>query len=338
MTDDVCTVRALLARHDPAPPAPDNPAHDAVGRTTFARILATPQATSPRRWAPARRPAAHRGRWAAAVTAAAVAAIAVALGVLPVGGASRSAYAATPPLLHYQASASTPTATVLLRQLAERAQAQPAPSTGRYHYLDLQTWALWTRVAGGEGHSRVVPAHSRYWIADDGSGKTETVVDGKEQTRTLAPGEWARMYDVGALSTDPATLAGQLAVGHPTSNGAAERFVAVTDLWIQQAPPPALQAAILRVLADQPGLVDRGHVTDRAGRPGVAVSVDSAYGGLPTRYTLIFDPATGMVLDYEETLTTTAGKLNVPIPSTISYTTWRGYGDVDHLGATPAPR
>ena len=126
-----------------------------------------------------------------------------------------------------------------------------------------------------------------------------------------------------------------LGVGHPTANGVAERLVAVTDLWKQQAPPPALQAAMLRVLATQPGLVNRGTVTDRAGRTGVAVSIDSSYTGLPTRYTLILDPTTGMLLDYEEMLTTTAGKINVPIPSVVSYTVWINYGDVGQIGDVP---
>jgi hypothetical protein len=143
------------------------------------------------------------------------------------------------------------------------------------------------------------------------------------------------MYDVASLSTNPATLARQLAVGHPTSNGVAELFVAVTDLWREQAPAPVLQAAILRALADQPGLVNQGTVIDRAGQPGVAISVDSDYSGLPTRYTLIFDDSTGMLRDYEEMLTTTAGKLNVPVPSVISYTVWRGYGEVTNAGDLP---
>lgn len=110
----------------------------------------------------------------------------------------------------------------------------------------------------------------------------------------------------------------------------------LTDLWAQRAPSPQLQAALLRVLADEPGLVDRGQVVDRAGRHGVAVSVDSAYTGLPTRYTLILDPHTGMLLDYEQTLTTTASKLNVPNPSVIGYTVWLAYGDVNQVGQQPA--
>jgi hypothetical protein len=86
--------------------------------------------------------------------------------------------------------------------------------------------------------------------------------------------------------------------------------------------PPAVRAAVLRFVAATPGIRLTGHVTDRAGRPGIAVSLDSDYSGLPTRYTLIFDEHDGRLLGDEEMLTTTAGKLNVPVPSVIGYTTY----------------
>jgi hypothetical protein len=271
-----------------------------------------------------------------AVTVVAVAGLTAALIVSPLAGRGHPAYAATPPLLQYMAGSNAPSASVALRQLAAQAQRQPSPTSGHYHYLDLQEWSLWSQISHGEGDSRVVPSQRRAWIADDGSGRTESLVDGRQQSRTLEPGESRRLFDVGSLSRDPATLAGQLAVGHPTGYGVAEMLVAVTDLWREQALPPELQAAVLRLLADQPGLVNRGRVFDRAGRPGIAISVDSDYSGLPTRYTIIFDDSTGMLRDYEETLTTTAGKLNVPIPSVISYTIWRGFGDVNHVGDSPS--
>jgi hypothetical protein len=77
---------------------------------------------------------------------------------------------------------------------------------------------------------------------------------------------------------------------------------------------------MLRYLSTVPGLTVLGQVTDRAGRSGVGFAVESDYSGLPTRYTVIIDPDDGRLLDCEETLTTTAGNLNVPIPSVISYT------------------
>lgn len=50
--------------------------------------------------------------------------------------------------------------------------------------------------------------------------------------------------------------------------------------------------------------------------------VDSDYTGLPTRYIQIYDPDDGRLFATEDVLTADAGKLNVPIPSVISYETF----------------
>ncbi|MER5704080.1 hypothetical protein ABT023_19365 [Micromonospora sp. NPDC002296] len=82
---------------------------------------------------------------------------------------------------------------------------------------------------------------------------------------------------------------------------------------------PAQRAAVLRLLADLPGITVTGTVTDRAGRAGEAFSITSSAHGLPAQYTVIVDPRSGALWGYEEVLTTTAGKLNVTIPAVISY-------------------
>jgi hypothetical protein len=84
--------------------------------------------------------------------------------------------------------------------------------------------------------------------------------------------------------------------------------------------PPRVRAAVLRYLAATPGLTVTGPVTDRRGRNGIGFSIESAYSGLPTRYTLIIDPRDGRLLDDEQMLTTSAGKLNVTVPAIIGYT------------------
>jgi hypothetical protein len=92
----------------------------------------------------------------------------------------------------------------------------------------------------------------------------------------------------------------------------------IADLHREAAPGPNVRAALLTVLASQRGVRAEGSVTDRDGRPGVAFSLTDD-SGLPTRTTYIFDRRTGVLLDTEEMLIETAGKLNVPIPSVISY-------------------
>ncbi|WP_405091667.1 hypothetical protein OG767_00325 [Micromonospora sp. NBC_01392] len=79
------------------------------------------------------------------------------------------------------------------------------------------------------------------------------------------------------------------------------------------------EAAVLRLLADLPGITVTGIVTDRTGRAGEAFSITSRAHGLPAQYTVIVDPRSGALWGYEEVLTTTAGKLNVTIPAVISY-------------------
>jgi hypothetical protein len=59
--------------------------------------------------------------------------------------------------------------------------------------------------------------------------------------------------------------------------------------------------------------------------------VVSSGSGLPTKSTLIFDPATGWLLDAEEMLIESAGKLNVPIPSVISYSVFAERSFVTHI-------
>jgi hypothetical protein len=130
-------------------------------------------------------------------------------------------------------------------------------------------------------------------------------------------------------------VAHQLDIGHPRSIGPVERFVSLTDRALIQPIPPKAQAAILLVLGRSPGLIDSGEVTDRAGRAGIAVSLDSAYSGLPTRYTLIFDPHNGGLLGEEETLLGNPGKLNVRPRSVIAYTAYLASAYVTSPTARP---
>lgn len=178
----------------------------------------------------------------------------------------------------------------------------------------------------GRTTSEVVPVLSESWISADGAGRTVTTVEdpGKgahRENERHGPGELAGNQDLRILSADDRLLSEQLAPGHPAQNGPAERLVAIKDIYGQVPVPPAVRAAILRYLAATPTLTATGTVTDRAGRAGLAFSLDSDYSGLPTRYTLIIDPSDGRLLASEDTLTTRAGALNVPIPSVIGYTT-----------------
>ena len=236
------------------------------------------------------------------------------------------ALGATPPLLTYRPVAAD--AAGVLDHLATRVERLPdTTGDGRYAYRETRGWNLWTEVGHNQRvTSAVVPSTTKAWTAADGSGRTvrRWVEPGyppqfEDETHPADPG--ALMWPLRSLSADNPTLARQLEEGHPPENGPYERLVAVDDAYGEMPLPPDVRAAVLRYVARTPGLVLAGRVTDRAGREAIAVAVDDM-SGLPTRHTLLFDPADGRLLGREEMLTTSAGKLNVPIPSVIGYTVY----------------
>lgn len=282
---------------------------------------------------------AGRRWWVPAAGVAAAVLLAVTVG-LP--GRTAPAMAATPPVLHYAQVASTSRSeaeTLASRSLARQRLQRTAPEafTVRWH-----EWSLSTRVDGRQVTSAVVPVQVALTRRADGSAelvrrtaapqfperqfRERWEQDGRPAERPVEVEhqQWqAGGYTqvAAALPDDPARLLPVLAATHPiTQLGDAEVLVAIADAYRSAQLSPAQQAALFAVAASRPGLEPFGRVTDRAGRPGYALSVESDHTGLPTRYTAIFDPVTGRLLDLEQTLTRTAGSLNVPVPSTIGYT------------------
>jgi hypothetical protein len=245
-------------------------------------------------------------------------------------GSSTRALAATPkPLTYHSPGPGAPSGRQELLNLAAVAARQPKLSAHHplYAYTKTRGWYLDSRIDGKLVTSTVVPTTTESWAAPNGSGRMRTTLDKPGSAPTVIddfnPGGNDPLL---RLTTDKTALARELAQGHPRSDGPVERFVALTDLASRQPIPGSVEAVILRQLAITPGLVYRGTVTDRAGRSGVAVSIDSAYSGGPERYTWIFSPRTGALLDEEERLIGSAGKLNVRRGSVISYTIYLASG------------
>jgi hypothetical protein len=264
---------------------------------------------------------------------------------------AEGAYAATPPVLHYTLPDNAPSAHDLLLQLADKAAAQPQPASGRYDYIETRGWYLDTSVSDGKATVSLDPDHRQEWVAIDGSGRIVNTLAGKVSDDTVPNNNYpGGLQGRKQLPTDPSALRAELAKNHP-SYGTFEWFVAVSDTWKAQVVTPQVEAALLRMIAGEPDMKNSGTVTDRVGRRGVAVSTESNHSGSLTRYTLIFDPSTGALLDYEETqleaesaavtqLSPNGSMMNTPplrlrMPATLSYDVFLKTGRVDSTDLTP---
>ena len=341
----VTEIRERWAPLDPAAGDHGLPGPEAR-RSALAAILASRPDTRPDRTSAHRRRPGNR--WVTAVTAALGLTVLVAGGLFAVHDRNRPAdvvppdgSVATPVLLSYRSPAGGPGARERLLAVADAAAAGPVPGpAGLPEHLRIRSWSLFTRIDDRRVTSVVVPVENELWRAQDDSGRmvrrygepqfpddaarrSWDAPPGLDEIRTerYGTGEFPAMWrDRPPAATDAATA--WLRIGHPPENGPAETIVAVTDLARERVLTPGERAAVLHVVAALPGLKYHGSVEDRAGRTGVAFSVDSAYSGLMTRYTLIVDERTGALLGHEQMLTRTAGKLGVSIPSVISYETY----------------
>ncbi|TCC47019.1 hypothetical protein E0H73_43515 [Kribbella pittospori] len=333
-----------LKRVDPASGIPDGPltGRELAGLQRIATRLAAEEHVAPVNGVRAADvPARHGKVRRRAVLIGAAGAVAVAgAGVVVVDpfGSGGVAMAATPPLLDAELAQGRPGKGALLALAAKAAADTTLPGDAGSHTIRAQMWNLSTAVDSKERvTSAIVPEDvSLTWKSDlsgrlvvrvgqpydpdpashKGSVGGPGTVKGEQ---SWPPGKYQPMYRY-PLPSDPARLLAVLKIGHDIdANGPGQLVGAVTDLYRETTPTPAVRAAVLKILADRSNAVSLGTMTDRAGRKGTAFAVDSSYGGLPNRQVLIFDPKTGRLWADEEVLTKTAGRLNVRIPAVIGY-------------------
>ncbi|MFG3716158.1 CU044_5270 family protein [Micromonospora sp. NPDC047730] len=258
--------------------------------------------------------------------------------IVQVAGPSVPVYAATPPPLHVQYAGDAPAARDALLHLAAAVQAGPAAGerAGRFSFVRVGQWSL--DIASGKGSTEVgvVPQVISTWRAPDGSGKVATVtIDrldvgqrpnaeavldaaarGAAEVNTYAAGELAAVV-ADPVPDDVDALERALYAHQPRVNGPKSAVRAVADLYRTTAVDRKVRVAALRFLARTDGVLLRGAVTDRLGRQGIAVSVDSDNGG--ARDLLIFDQETGLLLAYESMLLRRPERLPVQVPAVFSY-------------------
>ncbi|WP_282205394.1 hypothetical protein [Kitasatospora fiedleri] len=309
------SVKALMVGSDPAADLVDDPVRR---RQDLARILAEPQDAA----APRARAGVRRRRFLVPLGGLAVAAsAALVLTLLLPTGPSGTAYAATPPPLSYRSASTDVPAPRLLADIAQRIDTLVEPD-GPDAVLEWRDWSLFTRVDGRTVSSKVVAEDHRAVFHTDGSGTRTHGIDGGSPT--TEPYQRGLYRD--PVPADPTLLRAALREATPAVDTASGLDQAVGGVLRTQALGPAQRAAVLELIADLPGLRYDGSVTDRAGRQGEAFSADGDGSGLPTRYTFIVEATSGRVLGQEETLTTRAGSLNVPVPSVIGYTVYLSSG------------
>jgi hypothetical protein len=207
-------------------------------------------------------------------------------------------YPPTPSALVFDAPSPPSGADVLLRLSAVAAgqSSPPWPANAPYAYVKTRSWRLAAHATG------VATRTSTGW-----------------RTRTQVP----------ALSDARAADARLLAAGNRSGGWAPGwAFADLVALARNRPIPGDAEAVLLRVLASIPGIANDGTTTDRAGRDGAAVSLDSGYSGEPITYTLIFDPRTGALLEADETLAGSPHRLDALAGSVVAYTTFLSAGYV----------
>jgi hypothetical protein len=253
----------------------------------------------------------------------------------PLFGWGAKTYAATPRPLVYDPPL-PPSGQAVLLALSAAAARQPAQSTTArtpYAYVSRRWWRLPARRPGQPPPSKVEPTVTQSWTAPDGAGRVLSVsgAGGAVLDNTIVKSG----HPLPRLPADETVLARLLGLESSTATPSARQFVQFTDLADRQPLPPPAAALLLRLLARAPDVINAGTVTDRGGRLGVAVSLESDYTGVEIVYTLIFDAGTGRLLEADETLTGDPGKLNVAQGSVLAYTTLLASGYAATTSARP---
>jgi hypothetical protein len=282
----------LLRRGYPETPADTAAAREAALAALRERIEASSR--------PRRRPRLAVAVAGIAATAVIAGAVLVGSGT-PGGGGTASAAAAE-----------------ALRGAAEAARSQPmveVPDDGRYLYfrsveaymtqtdigaswLEPRVRETWVRPGGGRARTAYAPYQSI-------GPRDRRIFEERGLPLPVAPdrARWSRAASPERLDlpSDPDALFERLhdeASGHSEGTNR-QMFTLVRDgLLDPSATTPEQRAALYEVAARIPGVELDGRARDRAGRPGIAVSIRNEPDGRVDR--LIFDPGTGALLASEE--------------------------------------
>ncbi|MFC3996225.1 CU044_5270 family protein [Nocardiopsis sediminis] len=345
-------VRDLMAAHDPA-----SGVRTGTEALNQARIDALSRAETVR----VPRPAPRRRAWRALALSGAAGVIAVAVVGGLVGGREETAYAGPPPAPLAVEVGEVSEAGPELLELAERAEEQPVEEpAGDVAYQHKSTWHLTLSQdldTGKQGWG-IVPEDVQTWSVPSGNGGLEISrpdvpdhLEGDEQpllslfedgVSEIEGGDVLNFsWEPGTLSTDPDTLAHQL-IEEADANWSDEvttaaLWFAITQLYEDQPVEPAVQGAVLRMLAERDDVGFAGEAEDRSGRPGLlfVVRTDEPSGaGTEDELRMMFDAETGMPL-YHETVLLEDPEAEYDLPAVGQYTMFHTSTWVSEVRETP---
>lgn len=292
-----------------------------------------------------------RGRPAlrkALVAAAALMVVAVVAGVVVGVGPLRSPLGPDPAAaaaLNRAADASASYATVF--------SSGPVLDTDEYVHAVSEGVALHTYPHEGDWYSALVPYRRETWTATDGSGRLIRT-DGQPQflseedrsmwdaagrpaiagteDQLIGPGG-LRTEDLSLLPSDPDELR-RLLIDELTGSSKpleAAMFDRIRNLLAETHLQTGQRVALYQVAATIDGITYIGDVTDRAGRPGVAVALTYRHSEIERRNVMIFDPQSGALLGTESILLSASPEIRAPLPVTVGHETFYPAELVDHI-------
>ncbi|MBS1908214.1 MAG: hypothetical protein JST33_17000 [Actinobacteria bacterium] len=292
-------LETLIREADPAATPPDT-APTAADWALLRSMMAAPSVASPARTAPNRpirdhlftirramktsRPLriAVRTAWIAPALAAV---IAIGLAIGPMTAAP--AYAMTPPVLVAQPIPQTADE-VMATSIATLQAAQPRTPTrdaqvvgwalrddGKPDPVITPVWQKWVWDADGTGHLES-QAGSPYSVTSDGKIVAPATGAPGEGSAAEVPRQSAARY-FAEPPADPMALRAYIAqrIDLPADADPMTLWGAISAIRNEWALSPAQQAAALQLLRDAGGVTVLGTVTDRLGRPGIALKVAS---------------------------------------------------------------
>jgi hypothetical protein len=337
-------IDTLLMDADPARRIDLGGADTPTATRLYQQIVTLPPGRGGRRAAAGR----HLRAWALVPSRPAVGrrrqARTVIIGLAAAGAAAAVAVALLPPAPHRPAQAGGSVAAILdaaAVTAARGADAGRPPGPGQYLYVKEVT------AKGLDGETADpcanAPMTEQAWVSADGSGRQIGTFPARCARLNFGQtypkgGLWWGLYGAvhaNELPTDPAAL--QRAIVRRFEHGHSQpsaTFV-YAAAFLNAGSPPALRAALYRVIESLPGVQNLGPMTDRLGRHGQGVGLVTS----GTRNELIFNPASTAVLERRMVAVgpPQPGNNMDPAGTLLQYTLYVREGVVDSITATPPP-